>query len=209
MITDKQKEEEESVSQQTPIIPIINIDTVVSIQPLLQQTLRSQSFELPRDNKQQEGIHAHFDKEASIIRPAINRASISHSEGTNLRRPSIHSRKSFPTSVSSISLYSHFAGEDFTSYHDPTSEHRKPSKKFSLENIDLEKKKTGKNTADANNEIISVTDDSSSIDDVGSYKEDDISSNESSSSPKASVGKAMFMFLKAFIGSGVLFLPKA
>lgn len=27
--------------------------------------------------------------------------------------------------------------------------------------------------------------------------------------PKASVGKAMFMFLKAFIGSGVLFLPKA
>ncbi|KAI9282186.1 transmembrane amino acid transporter protein-domain-containing protein [Sporodiniella umbellata] len=27
--------------------------------------------------------------------------------------------------------------------------------------------------------------------------------------PRASVGKAMFMFLKAFIGSGVLFLPKA
>lgn len=27
--------------------------------------------------------------------------------------------------------------------------------------------------------------------------------------PTASVGKAMFMFLKAFIGSGVLFLPKA
>ncbi|KAI8340057.1 transmembrane amino acid transporter protein-domain-containing protein [Chlamydoabsidia padenii] len=29
------------------------------------------------------------------------------------------------------------------------------------------------------------------------------------SAPTASVGKAMFMFLKAFIGSGVLFLPKA
>jgi hypothetical protein len=27
--------------------------------------------------------------------------------------------------------------------------------------------------------------------------------------PTASVGKAMFMFLKAFLGSGVLFLPKA
>ncbi|KAI8371649.1 transmembrane amino acid transporter protein-domain-containing protein [Radiomyces spectabilis] len=30
-----------------------------------------------------------------------------------------------------------------------------------------------------------------------------------SDEPKASVGKAMFMFLKAFLGSGVLFLPKA
>ena len=35
------------------------------------------------------------------------------------------------------------------------------------------------------------------------------SDEEGADAPKASVGKAMFMFLKAFIGSGVLFLPKA
>ncbi|SAM05804.1 hypothetical protein [Absidia glauca] len=33
--------------------------------------------------------------------------------------------------------------------------------------------------------------------------------DESRKAPTASVGKAMFMFLKAFLGSGVLFLPKA
>lgn len=40
-------------------------------------------------------------------------------------------------------------------------------------------------------------------------KLDEVESEYVKKVPTASVGKAMFMFLKAFIGSGVLFLPKA
>ncbi|KAI8344203.1 transmembrane amino acid transporter protein-domain-containing protein [Chlamydoabsidia padenii] len=40
-------------------------------------------------------------------------------------------------------------------------------------------------------------------------EENDVDLEEKKTPPTASVGKAMFMFLKAFLGSGVLFLPKA
>lgn len=178
-------------------IPTINFDLASSPPPL--QSSRPQSFELSRESK-----HAHFDSISSNGRPIINRVSLSHIEGRNLRRPSIHSRKSFATSISSFSLYSHFADEDFSSSHN--EKRKQASRKSSLEKIDLEKKKTRKN--DGGDEALSDTD--SSIDDVASYKEDDDEYNgEKKDSPKASVGKAMFMFLKVFIGSGVLFLPKA
>ncbi|KAI8059979.1 transmembrane amino acid transporter protein-domain-containing protein [Gilbertella persicaria] len=87
----------------------------------------------------------------------------------------MHVRKSFARSVSSISLYSHFAGERFDHHHHHRSKSSRPA----------------------------------------SLKEEKDASCHSSTSedeedaPKASVRKAMFMFLKAFIGSGVLFLPKA
>lgn len=182
----RNQEELWKVSKEEFISPTTTIPTI-TFQDVLPQlpTLRSQSFELPRGKQQ--GVHAHFDKGTSIVRPGMNKSSVSHSEGYSLRRPSVQSRKSFSRSISSFSLYSHFAGERF-SHND---KRRKDSRKLSMENIDLEKRR--------NRESISSIDDNS----VKSFNSDD------SGSPKASVGKAMVMFLKAFIGSGVLFLPKA
>jgi hypothetical protein len=151
-------------------------------------TLRSQSFEIPRDKVT--GVHAHFNKSDASARPKINRASLSHNEGYTLHRPSINPRKSFARSVSSFSLYSHFAGERFTQ---PNHRHHPSSKKNSAKSLDIEDVSIKDESNDSNYS------NTSSIDE----KEGE------NIAPKASVGKAMFMFLKAFIGSGVLFLPKA
>lgn len=154
-------------------------------------TNRSQSFELPRD-KQQGGAHAHFDNSSSIGRPGMNKTSLSHSDGYSLSRPSAQSRKSFARSVSSFSVYSNFAGERFNN----SDKKRKNDRKLSQEFIENEKKnKTGFS-------------DNFSMEENGSNKAFG-NSDDDNGTPKASVGKAMFMFLKAFIGSGVLFLPKA
>ncbi|CEP12736.1 hypothetical protein [Parasitella parasitica] len=169
-------------------IPTIQIQEPSSLPPSL-PTLRSQSFEIPREKTS--GAHAHFDTSASFIRPGINRASKSHSEGYTLRRPSINSRKSFARSVSSFSLYSHFAGERFS--HPNRHHHHPSSRKNSAKSSDLEDVSFKGASTDSNYS------NGSSIDEKG----------DGTMAPKASVGKAMFMFLKAFIGSGVLFLPKA
>ncbi|KAL9557337.1 hypothetical protein PS6_001881 [Mucor atramentarius] len=168
-------------------IPTIQIQEPTS--PPALPTLRSQSFELPREKTA--GVHAHFDASDSAVRPGINRASISHSEGYTLRRPSLNSRKSFARSVSSFSLYSHFAGERFSH---PHHRHHSSSRKNSAKSLDVEDVSLkGGDSSDSSYSNTSSTDEKDG-------------ENES---PKASVGKAMFMFLKAFIGSGVLFLPKA
>lgn len=151
-------------------------------------TLRSQSFEIPREKTT--GVHAHFNTSASSARPGMNRASISHSEGYTLRRPPVHTRKSFARSVSSFSLYSHFAGERFSH---PNHRHYSSSRKTSAKSLDVEDVSIKGGSSD------------SSYSSTSSINEKD----GDNVSPKASVGKAMFMFLKAFIGSGVLFLPKA
>lgn len=135
-------------------IPTIEIDAA---SPTL-YTIKSKSFEIPRPR-------AHFDTLAT-------RPDVSTQES---QRPNIYSHRSLTQSVSSLSLYSHFAGERF-------------SPKHSIETRSREIKRDNK------------ADDSS---------ETATSFSEEEEEPKASVSKAMFMFLKAFIGSGVLFLPKA
>jgi hypothetical protein len=160
--------------------------------------LRSQSFEIPREKQQ--GVHAHFDDFASSVRPGINRAGISHNEGQVLQRPSLSTHRSFARSVSSFSLYSNFAGERFN---ETGHKHRTVS-------IGRRKKKKSKSAKGSQ-----VAREKGHVE--SSDMEDGFSSSSSGNSieddhddtPKASVGKAMFMFLKAFIGSGVLFLPKA
>ncbi|KAK4510943.1 uncharacterized protein ATC70_000052 [Mucor velutinosus] len=171
-------------------IPTIQIQEPTSPPPHL-PTLRSQSFELPREKTT--GARAHFDTPASAVRPGFNRASISHSEGYTFRRPSLNSRKSFARSVSSFSLYSHFAGERFSHPHHRHHRHSL-SRKSSAKSSDVED--------------VSIKDGTSSDSSYNNTSSIDEKDGENET-PKASVGKAMFMFLKAFIGSGVLFLPKA
>jgi hypothetical protein len=184
----------QSSTNSTRTIPTIQIIEEPYVNP------RSQSFEIPREKQQ--GVHARFDTSASSVRPGMGRAGISHNEGQVLRRPSLqHSHRSFARSVSSFSLYSNFAGERFNQTghkHCAASiekRRKSNSKSLSVEQREIpqEKRRVG-----SSNDIEYGYSSNSSIDD----EEDD-------GTPKASVGKAMFMFLKAFIGSGVLFLPKA
>lgn len=182
----------EEVSVPTTRIPTIHFEAEEQEdEPQQPPVVRSQSFEIPRSKPQ--GIHAHFDTTTSELRPGINRASISHSEGYGLRRPSVQSRRSFATSVSSFSLYSNFAGERF-------QHKKKKGKKHTTDHIDIEKARDKKQQHRSSQS----SDESSMEDDVSSKSID-----EEDEKPKATVGKAMLMFLKAFIGSGVLFIPKA
>jgi hypothetical protein len=174
--------------------------------------IRSQSYDVPTRNRPNGGAtaarpqsRAHFADTDGLPnhingRPEFNESNHGCSTG-NVRppRPSMTSRgtsfatvnakrKSMARTISSLSLYSNFAGERLDERHHTT----KPNLN-SL--IDEEKKMT----YISNNSSFNKNEDST----VG---EDMI---EEAAAPKASVGKAMFMFLKAFIGSGVLFLPKA
>ncbi|ORX53056.1 hypothetical protein DM01DRAFT_1288183 [Hesseltinella vesiculosa] len=85
-------------------------------------------------------------------------------------------------SYSSLSLYTHFAGEDF---------------------IEEEKKqRRGSKILVEGQQETPIEHEEEPFE-----KEEDL--EYVTKAPTASVGKALFMFLKAFIGSGVLFLPKA
>ncbi|KAG0173915.1 hypothetical protein DFQ28_009609 [Apophysomyces sp. BC1034] len=156
--------------------------------------IRSRSVEIPREKpieqlKDRGGFRAHFVHEVphghqqteARTRPGISGRSYSFNP------PSIR-RLSISRSVSSFSLYSKFAGERF--------DVPRPRTK-SNDNIDIEKRSKTKKAEIAN----------------GGIEENSVEHSEETEDqpdqPKASVGKAMFMFLKAFIGSGVLFLPKA
>ncbi|KAI8081540.1 transmembrane amino acid transporter protein-domain-containing protein [Halteromyces radiatus] len=102
-------------------------------------------------------------------------------------RPSLLSTKSFTHSVSSYSLYNcHFASERWDHHHHH-HHHRRHHSELKLSS----NKKN--NTIENNKEKIDQVDDPSIND---------------TNHPTSSAKKAMFMFLKAFIGSGVLFLPK-
>lgn len=99
-------------------------------------------------------------------------------------------RKSMARTISSLSLYGNFAGERFDV---PFYQSR-----VSLASMSEEKRKS---ILSQRSSIKNMKQEESSIGETEPEIESDI--------PRASVGKAMFMFLKAFVGSGVLFLPKA
>lgn len=144
--------------------------------------IKAKSFDIPTRT-------LHFDdtaRDTTTTRPAMNRASLSHNDAYEKQRPPIYTHRSFTQSVSSFSLYSHFAGEKFT------------HKKHSFDDRRLKR-----------NSFHSFRDKKSSNEDDENQSTSIDEEIEEPTTPKASVGKAMFMFLKAFIGSGVLFLPKA
>ncbi|KAG1144873.1 hypothetical protein G6F37_008296 [Rhizopus arrhizus] len=169
---------------------------------------RSRSFEHPRaeymsdmDPSQPES-HAHFssnldDMPNVIPRPNTNR---SHTTGQIKPRPRVTSaatsfmspenRRSMVRNISSFSLYSNFAGEHL--------DDRTPHGRFNFASMSEEKR----NSIQSQRSSLKLKMEESS---VGVESPSEIEEE----GPKASVGKAMFMFLKAFIGSGVLFLPKA
>jgi hypothetical protein len=102
--------------------------------------------------------------------------------------PSAAKRRSIARTISSFSVYSNFAGErlDDGPYH---------HSKSNLGPVASEEKRKSYQSSLRKHEESTIGDE------MIEEAEDNI--------PKSSVGKAMFMFLKAFIGSGVLFLPKA
>lgn len=170
---------------------------------------RSQSYTTPSQRPaaaSRSASRAHFDESERMPnhisnRPEFNEGSRANSSinATSTPRPKISSRatsfataakrRSMVRTISSLSVYSNFAGERLDdSYPRPTLGNM----------IDEEKRKSyagsRKSSMDKHEEST-----------VG----EELIEDASEVAPKASVGKAMFMFLKAFIGSGVLFLPKA
>lgn len=188
--------------------------------------IRSKSYDLPRlrpTGGSRQTSHAHFDDIIEdegaptsrsnseinntmpnhIRRPRFDESSRLNST-SNVRpspRPKINSRttsfasvaakrRSMARTISSLSLYSNFAGEHLDDSYRGDSSHRNST-------VDPEK---GQSYISQKSSIHKHEEST-----VGDEMVEDIED----ATPKASVGKAMFMFLKAFIGSGVLFLPKA
>ncbi|RCH83230.1 neutral amino acid transporter [Rhizopus stolonifer] len=121
------------------------------------------------------------------MRPHKNTRPKISSRTTSFASISAAKRKSLARTVSSLSVYSNFAGERL-------DDSRRNSRH--IEPFDEEKRKSlASNTSVRKHEESTIGEESME------QEEEEV--------PKASVGKAMFMFLKAFIGSGVLFLPKA
>ncbi|KAI9254076.1 transmembrane amino acid transporter protein-domain-containing protein [Sporodiniella umbellata] len=139
--------------------------------------------------------HAHFTDPA---RPEANRLNTT---GQIKSRPTLSSRatsfmspakrKTMVRNLSSFSLYTNFAGERL--------DERAPRNRVHLESMNEEKRKS----------IMTQRSSIKNFHKESSLAEEEEASPEEEEAPKASVGKAMFMFLKAFLGSGVLFLPKA
>ncbi|GAA5803989.1 transmembrane amino acid transporter protein-domain-containing protein [Helicostylum pulchrum] len=159
--------------------------------------VRSQSYNLPKAGSPRPESHAHFSGMPNHIeRPAGSRMNSSinvrgtprpglSSRGTSFA--SAAKRRSMVRTISSLSMYSNFAGERLDDTHRP--------RLTSL--IDEEKRKSY------------ISQRSSVVKHEESTVGEELIEDTEEMAPKASVGKAMFMFLKAFIGSGVLFLPKA
>ncbi|GAA5812252.1 hypothetical protein MFLAVUS_005702 [Mucor flavus] len=159
--------------------------------------VRSQSYILPKAGSPRPESRAHFSGMPNHIeRPAGSRMNSSinvrgtprpglSSRGTSFA--SAAKRRSMVRTISSLSVYSNFAGERLDDNHRPRLN--------SL--IDEEKRKSyiSQRSSVAKHEESTVG--------------EELIEDTEDMAPKASVGKAMFMFLKAFIGSGVLFLPKA
>ncbi|KAG1471792.1 hypothetical protein G6F56_001921 [Rhizopus delemar] len=158
--------------------------------------IRSRSYEYPRaeyiDSPKGNAHFSEEEKTSESLRPNPTRM---HTTGQIKSRPKASSRAtSFVSPVarmsmvrnfSTFSLYSNFAGERLEDNH---------SRRVKPVLVDSEKKSICSEVKQ----------------DISPYDEESLSEEgKDSSVPKASVGKAMFMFLKAFIGSGVLFLPKA
>lgn len=129
-----------------------------------------------------------------------NRPKMS-SRGTSfasIKQATAAKRKSMARTISSYSLYSNFAGERLDdSYHGKRPDFNSMTDDEKKSYVE-EKRKSYLSTSPS-----SVHKHEESM--IGQELVEDVGD----APPKASVGKAMFMFLKAFIGSGVLFLPKA
>lgn len=173
--------------------------------------IRSQSYNLPKDRPNtgspRPASRAHFGDSERMPnhignRPELNESS-PVSSSANIQssvRPKISSRatsfanaakrRSMARTISSLSVYSNFAGE-----HLDDSYHQRPT----LGNLIDEEK--NKSYAASHRSSVNKHEEST----VG----EELIEDALDTAPKASVRKAMFMFLKAFIGSGVLFLPKA
>ncbi|KAI9470654.1 MAG: transmembrane amino acid transporter protein-domain-containing protein [Benjaminiella poitrasii] len=178
--------------------------------------IRSKSYELPRPNNEGKRIsRTHFapmptatmPNHNSMHRPQFDRVNTTGQFRSNTQnRPKIASRtnttsfigspakrRSMARTISSLSLYSHFAGENLD---DNSHQHRHSRPNSNM--IDEEKRYSYAPSVP-----------SSMHKHEGSTVSEEMVEDLEDEAPKASVGKAMFMFLKAFIGSGVLFLPKA
>ncbi|KAF7730239.1 neutral amino acid transporter [Apophysomyces ossiformis] len=164
--------------------------------PLAQ--MRSRSFDMPRGQRLADlRSHTHFADMPNLRSefitppptPTPRRPGI-RSHGNSFARSVTTKRRSMARTVSSYSVYSNFAGERFD---DDVVSERVPRLK---RHLSQERKRKSTSDIDA----VKVEHDLSV--EESAVEEEDMR-------PRASVGKAMFMFLKAFIGSGVLFLPKA
>ncbi|KAI9022978.1 transmembrane amino acid transporter protein-domain-containing protein [Phycomyces nitens] len=163
--------------------------------------MRSRSYETSRPSN---GNPPHFNRGQSEFFTPLSTTKIEKDglyPGKPQTRPKPGSRaSSFARSINSVSLYGNFAGENL----DDSKRRKQPNLRHMID----EEQDLGR-TSSINSEFkptisistgsISRSSDDSDLSD-GSIEDD---------KPKSSVGKAMFMFLKAFIGSGVLFLPKA
>jgi hypothetical protein len=133
-------------------------------------------------------------------RPKINNRTTSFaiperpkiSSRTTSFAKAVAKRQTMARTLSSASLYSNFAGER---YGESRSHSRSTSRAGSLYKDEKRKSMGSNKTEDIKHEESTL----------GDEMVEDVEEGEA----KASVGKAMFMFLKAFIGTGVLFLPKA
>ncbi|CAO3636810.1 unnamed protein product [Mucor hiemalis] len=170
--------------------------------------IRSKSYNVsskkPAVGRARPQSHAHFAESEMpnlIERPEYVEKNRANTSGTGrpTPRPTLSSRvssfaspakrRSMARTISSLSVYSNFAGERL----DDTQRIRPNLNSL----IDEEKRKSY------------ISQKSSLHKHEESTVGDELIEDAEDTVPKASVGKAMFMFLKAFIGSGVLFLPKA
>lgn len=109
-------------------------------------------------------------------------------------------RKSIARTISSYSVYSNFAGERLDD--EDEIAHKRPN----LNNMTNDERKS---YVEKRKSIVSTTRSSVFLKQEEAGVEEAVEDVTDVQKPKSTVGKAMFMFLKAFIGSGVLFLPKA
>ncbi|KAG1622530.1 hypothetical protein G6F46_000768 [Rhizopus delemar] len=167
--------------------------------------VRSRSYEHPKTDYMSSlptgnNNHAHFsDLDTMPNAKPRPRNSRMNTTGQIRSRPKLSSRaasivspvsrNSMIRNLSTFSLYSNFAGERL----EENQNRQRPTC------VDEEK---CKNNASRRSSLKNKTE-------VSVMDEESFVESDENDKPKASFSKAMFMFLKAFIGSGVLFLPKA
>ncbi|KAL0096062.1 transmembrane amino acid transporter protein-domain-containing protein [Phycomyces blakesleeanus] len=179
--------------------------------------MRSHSYEVPRPSPLSKGRSTTYHRGQSEIFTKIPNKEEKEWRGLHPlkppNRPKMSSRgNSFAQSITSASLYENFAGERFDrpANRKNHSERHPIDEEFNLgssTSLSSELKPTvSTSTYPLPRPYINGTTAGVPNGNAPTFDSDD---NVEDDRPKSSVGKAMFMFLKAFIGSGVLFLPKA
>jgi hypothetical protein len=173
-------------------------------QPSPDVNARSQSVAFPAAKSSPLRLsHAHFDipnirselntdperaKSMGNI-PGVAGSSRPKTSRTTSFAASMKKRQSMVRNMSSYSLYSNFAGEHL-------DDDYLPSRRSSMASAAARRRSLASHRSSGKYDEKIIGEE---------HLEEDVEDEV----PTASVGKAMFMFLKAFIGSGVLFLPKA